>query len=364
MCSQTGFSLLEMMLVVLILSTLAFSAIDIVDNKDNQVRFEDTRRRLDLIRRAVIGETGAVYNGQRLLSGYAADNGLLPKNDDPTKDDQGILALLSKPSNYDSYSLKSPIFDPKPAATGINDGPAPTEVVLSEPEEKLFKGYRSGSYLTPPPSSAAPAFYDGWNAGASPNFGWNWTVTGTPEILTVTSLGADGGVGGTGIYDADIGITVTDDDWRVDVDGWAVTVQNKSTFDLAVSAPGCVRASLLVYLNSNDATDPNPFSWKRLTSECIPGALAAGSNVDVLFPAAGGFQPSTRIPAGEHLLVLVVDKDPTPHNGSPGETPCKDGVVAGPPPKIDCETTGNRITTKVTFFPRVALPTDKELVIR
>lgn len=398
MFSQTGFSLLEMMLVLLILSALAFSTIDFVGNEDNQVRFEDTRRRLDLIRRAMIGETGAVYNGQRLLSGYVADNGLLPEPDDGLlPNDESIQALLIKPVNYDSYSLKSPIFDPDPDATGINNAPAPppgSPQVLSQPEEQLFKGYRSGSYLTPPPSNAAPAFYDGWNAlgalAVPPSFGWNWTVAGIPEILTITSLGANGALGGVGIYDADIAITVSAEDWQVDASGWTVTVSNQSANDLAVALPGCVRASLLAYIN--DADPVNPFNWKRLTSNCIPGnggvfgvSISDGScldgtdpitvgNVDgrpcpsevqVLFPAAGGFQPSTLIPGGGHLLVLFVDDDQTPHADvvlPPGEQPC----VIDPLVVVikNCrDIAGNRITTQATFFPRVARPA-ATLVIR
>lgn len=334
MCSQTGFSLLEMMLVVLILSTLAFSAIDIVDNKDNQVRFEDTRRRLELIRRAVIGEQGAVYNGQRLLSGYVADNGLLPLN---------IQGLIRIPTDYDAFALKSPIFDADPDASGINDDPAPLPpaLVLSGPGEQLFKGYRSGSYLTPPPSGTPPLpFYDGWGDGAPSDFGW--TVTGGPTAFITTSPGANRVINAADSdYDTDIGITVTAEDWQVDANGWAVTVSNQSATDLAVALPGCVRASLIAYVN--DADQVNPFNWKRLTSACIvgngvlgvsDGSCLDGTDVDtdvagspcatsaqVIF-SAGGFQPPTLTPGGEHLLVLVVDDDATPHNGSAGELPC------------------------------------------
>lgn len=373
MFSQSGFSLLEMMLVVLILSTLAFSAIDIVDNKDNQVRFEDTRRRLDLIRRAVIGETGAVYNGQRLLSGYSADNGLLPDD---------IQGLLMKPTDFDSYELKNPIFDPKPdAVTGINDDAG---IPLSASGEQLFKGYRGGSYLTSPPGTVV-AFYDGWNVAALPNYGWKVNdPTPPPATFTVKSLGADGGIGGTGVYDADISTELSPDDWQVNVDGWGVTIRNQSSTDLAVAAPGCVRASLLTYINDPDQA--NPFNWKRLTSACIVGNVAVGSDgscldgtdadttvggspcatsVQVIFPPPGGFQPPTLIPGGEHLLVLVVDDDGTPHTDvTPpvGEQPCViNPAVAAP--KNCTDATGNRTTSPVTFFPRVARPT-ATLVIR
>ena len=50
--TESGFTLLELMLVVFILSALALTASAFVDNHDDQFRFEDTRRRVPSIDRA------------------------------------------------------------------------------------------------------------------------------------------------------------------------------------------------------------------------------------------------------------------------------------------------------------------------
>lgn len=357
---QAGFTLLEMILVLSILSGLSLLAVSFVDNEDNQFRFEDTRNRLDLVRKAVLGHDNSVVNGQLLLSGYAIDNGLLPVS---------IDALLQKPAGYDDYSQHDPIFDAQPdSVTGINNDAG---ITLSNPKEKLFKGYRSGSYLQSRPGTSI-TFYDGWaNTGIAPNYGW--TVTPDPVInsLNVMSLGFDNAPGGTD-YNSDIGVTVNANDWQLDVAGWEVTVSNRSNIDLAIPSPGCVRVSLLVYIN--DADSSKQFNWKRLTSNCLlgngvvgisdgscldgidvdsdVGGAACGTSVQVTFDAAEDNQPPTIIPAGEHIVVLTVDTDDTIHNDS------SDGLCEG----AGCNNL-NRTTSRVLFAPRSSRPFT-ELVIR
>lgn len=45
---QSGFTLLELLLVVTLLSTTAFMTLSAVENNSDQIRFEDTRNRLSL----------------------------------------------------------------------------------------------------------------------------------------------------------------------------------------------------------------------------------------------------------------------------------------------------------------------------
>ena len=53
---RLGFTLLELLLVVFILSLIALSAVAIADRADEQLRYDDTNQHLQLIRRATIGD--------------------------------------------------------------------------------------------------------------------------------------------------------------------------------------------------------------------------------------------------------------------------------------------------------------------
>jgi prepilin-type N-terminal cleavage/methylation domain-containing protein len=347
-----GFTIVELLLVLFILSTISLMAIEFVDNEEDQVRYDQTRDQLAVIERAVLVTSPGTAGRAALPAGFVVDNGLLPNS---------IQALITAPNDFDAFANQSPIFDSSPdATTGINDDAG---VAMSDPEERILKGYRAAGYLTAPPGTTQ-AYYDGWgNVDSAPNYGW--LISGPPSSFTATSLGRDNVDNSpeSTDYDADLSVTVANDAWQSDVAGWQVDVTNRSGVDLAIDESGtgaCARVTLLVYINDTDAV--NPFNWKRLTSGCVPGNLATASDgscldgdgdgqvggvvcdqtATVTFPAAGSFQPSTLIPTGEHLIVLIVDDDNVPHNGSAGEQPCEGSASC---------TSGSRTTGRVRFLP-------------
>ena len=114
---ETGFTLLELLLVVTILSSLALATVSFVENEDNQLRFEDTRARLERIRSAVLGPE---YPDGRTLSGYAVDNGKLPES---------IKDLLERPTNLVDFGPQNPILGPFEMThhEGVKDGHAVRE---------------------------------------------------------------------------------------------------------------------------------------------------------------------------------------------------------------------------------------------
>ena len=61
--ARPGLTLLELMLVVFILSMVAFSAVSLTNTLDEQSRFEATRDRWDTIRQAIRGKDIQVYVG-------------------------------------------------------------------------------------------------------------------------------------------------------------------------------------------------------------------------------------------------------------------------------------------------------------
>jgi prepilin-type N-terminal cleavage/methylation domain-containing protein len=334
---ERGFTLLEMLLVVFILAAIALSTVSFTNNADDQFRYEETQRRLLAIRRAIAGDRDATYQGQRSLSGYVTDNGLLPT---------ALTSLLSLSGTQTPYGVKIPLFDPDPdPADGFNNG---GELTLPSSQAQLFKGHRGGYLQLIPSSTTSPAYRDGWgNRGATPpddllNFGW-LTAISTPTIgsITISSTGANGQVGGSG-YDADSADTMTTNDWRQDVSGWSVKV----TTPVAITLTTNLRVSLLVYENS--PTIPGGSRWKRLTSTAIPigTPMTPLTPVVVTFPDPALSSIPTQVPIGQHLLVLTSDADTTPHNSNEAPYP----------------NAANAVVKRVSLFSFTTLP-DVELVI-
>jgi prepilin-type N-terminal cleavage/methylation domain-containing protein len=163
---RNGFTLLELLLVVTVLSAVAWMSLGVVNNNSDQVRFEDTRNRLQAIRRAIIGDASRTINGQPEVRGYVADMGRLPNN----------LQELTTQGSQPDYA--------QDATTG------------------LWRGW-NGPYL-PPGFGSAGRYLDGWgNNDGSNNYGWVYPgdIT-TITDLVVQSLGRDGVAGGAD-YDAD-----------------------------------------------------------------------------------------------------------------------------------------------------------------
>ncbi|WP_036299715.1 prepilin-type N-terminal cleavage/methylation domain-containing protein [Methylotenera sp. L2L1] len=194
-----GFSLLELLVVVSLLGMLALATTVMVDNTDDQQRFELTRTRLQQIRTAIIGDTSRTFNGEPVLSGFAIDMGRLPTN---------INELVELPAGANVWQ-GFPIATSSASAVG-----------------EVYAGWR-GPYLDVMPSagaSAVRAFRDGWaNDDGTDNFGWAVAISGTSpnhSALSIKSYGSDGPTGtGTSVYEEDYpasGNLVEPRDWQVD----------------------------------------------------------------------------------------------------------------------------------------------------
>jgi prepilin-type N-terminal cleavage/methylation domain-containing protein len=75
-----GFTLIEMTVVLLLITLLASVAIRETNGLSFQVRYEQTRERLERIREAILGNPRQIINGQQAVSGFVADMGRLPNN--------------------------------------------------------------------------------------------------------------------------------------------------------------------------------------------------------------------------------------------------------------------------------------------
>ena len=284
-----GFTLIELLLVVFILAAVAATAISLVDQDDQQLRYEDTQRRLQAIRRATVGpEPGP---GPVLLGGFVADVGRLPAT---------IQELLD---------------------------PGATPAYQVDPLLGIGAGWR-GPYLSVLPRiDGAVAFPDGWGlAGIDPpNYGWEVTVDSLANSLHVESYGSDGLDGGSEGYARDYptAALVADADIRVDLTGWTIecTVVNQggSTFT------GSVRLRLAYPQDGSLAwaLSPGP-SWPASEAErnaasylslkqdfsLAPASAESRSFVFVRDSVAG--DPPKLVPCGRRALILVHEDSGAP----------------------------------------------------
>jgi len=327
-----GFTLLELLVVLFILGLLAVSALSLTGGLDRQVRLDSTRQRLTMLRSATVGHAGGVDATDRRLSGYVVDIGTLPA---------AISDLTDEPAEEERlFAVRPPMFDPTPDADGRNDGSG-DEIELDEPGERLGKGWR-GPYVRPSPSAGPPRYRDGWGnvaddaAADADNHGWAVTFDDpqSPQRMTITSHGADGIAdndgGGDDDYEADVTMTLEPADWTVPIDGWSVTVSNRS------GAPvSNLRAGLLVYRDG---------SWQRLTTDQkVTVAPDASAELTFSFTPQEITDGEHLAPIGEHLLVLIEDADAVVGNG---ETPYPSPGTVG----------GERVSQRVKALPRASLP--------
>jgi len=78
--SVKAFTLIEMLLVVFLIGLVASSMILVIDNKDDQNRYDETILRYKNIRDAIIGRHHLNLNASPQISGFIADMGRLPAN--------------------------------------------------------------------------------------------------------------------------------------------------------------------------------------------------------------------------------------------------------------------------------------------
>ena len=89
-----GFTLIEMLLVVFLIGLVASSMVLIVNDKDDQNRYDQTRVRYQSILDAILGTPKLSLNGQPLVNGFIADMGRLPLPVPAnTKDLEGVYGL-------------------------------------------------------------------------------------------------------------------------------------------------------------------------------------------------------------------------------------------------------------------------------
>jgi prepilin-type N-terminal cleavage/methylation domain-containing protein len=213
---RSGFTLLELLMVVTILSAVAWMSLGLVNNNMDQVRFDDTKNRLETIKRAIIGDTSRTINGQPEIRGYVADMGNLPPSlralivqdycPDPQHDNEADCNTAI-PGSWVEQGRHCSDHTITVEASCVSPATWEDEYTF-DPDLNLWTGW-NGPYLngTKTETNTSPAvdyliFRDGWgNNDFLENFGW--TVDTSTDEFKIHSVGRDG-VDGTGVnYEAD-----------------------------------------------------------------------------------------------------------------------------------------------------------------
>ncbi len=256
---QQGMTLIELTVVLLILTSLATIALRSTTGLVEQTKWEQTKKRHEEIKKAIIGDPKLVINDQPDISGFVADMGRLPDNirellsgeycDNDYSADETVCASSSPPGNWiklnpanyckNDHSIKT--------ADSTNCLPSADWVTTNDKaiqatSTQLGFGW-NGPYLTISTSATDKyAVADGWATQALPlplsdvlpvtgtaellavnDYGWNYSVSPVAPIeLTLQSYGKDKLLGGTDTYDVDYPsapIAIGQGDWTVDITG-------------------------------------------------------------------------------------------------------------------------------------------------
>ncbi len=180
-----GFSLVELTVVLLLITLIASVAVRETSELGFQVRYDQTKDRLEMIKQAILGNPRQIINGQQAISGFVADMGRLPYT---------LRELL------EDYDCDGPDVDGNGDTNFTNDGPCPWALETTY-NSGLGIGWR-GPYLSVSGNATdLDAFTDGWGRTSNDgNYGWrvfDWdstspTLPSTNTInLIIQSLGKD-----------------------------------------------------------------------------------------------------------------------------------------------------------------------------
>ena len=92
--SHDGYSLIELLVVIIILGVIATVAVKSLTGVNDTVRIEETRQELSHLAWAIAGRPKLVSGGQRTDYGYVGDVGSLPVN---------LTALVQNPGSYSTW---------------------------------------------------------------------------------------------------------------------------------------------------------------------------------------------------------------------------------------------------------------------
>lgn len=180
--SSKGFSFAEILIVVAIMGIIASVALKNLTGANDKTKYEESILELQKLKEAIIGEENARSNNERVNFGFIGDIGGLPSSLDDLMSIGSLGAASIDTAKLIAYGWMGPYLDVP------------------------FTGNNSDFKI------------DGWGNAYIYSTIQFANGPGDTVFATISSLGADGAVGGTG-YDSDISVEIHKDQVLSDLTG-------------------------------------------------------------------------------------------------------------------------------------------------
>jgi prepilin-type N-terminal cleavage/methylation domain-containing protein len=275
-----GFSLLEMLLVLFLMALMASAGLMLTEGVEDQAKYDETKRRMEMMRRAIVGDPTRTVNGGPEISGFVADMGRLP----------GCVAEL-----LESGPEKLPATDPRTFSSPCNATVTVTEWHI-DADTGIASGWRGPYLQVMPDRDGARRFRDGYgNDDNSENFGWNYSAA--DSVVRVQSAGMNGAFDGPAYIDdypagatmAAVPELVNERDYLVNLQGWhgRILFRNTNTASaLPKDEDGDIQLKLrLHYLDEAGNAQSIDSTSFQLAKGAVPANDSRYSD-EITFPAS------------------------------------------------------------------------------
>ncbi len=331
---QSGFTLLEMVLVLFLIGLMASATLMLTENVEDQAKYDETKRRMQMMRTAIVGDPTRTINGSPEISGFVADMGRLPLCVAELLELGAEKSPNTNPKTYDSpcdASETIAVFDID-TSTGLGAGwRGPYIQVLTERNGDLR--FRDG--------------YGNSDASDALNSGWSYDVSTATGTISLVSKGFDP-VGGTDLITENQ--LVVSADWEVELPATVnVTFKNQSAGDLPISNENLVLRIYLSDLTTGIDGDNGINDYLILdASSAIAGSLKTKNFT---------LNSTPTIPIGNRAYSIVCYEEPA--TGDPDDYVIFDG---------DCEAANDdQDTSNIRMFsvtPRQSLNLNLDWIIQ
>jgi prepilin-type N-terminal cleavage/methylation domain-containing protein len=276
-----GFSLLEMLLVLFLMALMASAGLMLTEGVEGQAKYDETKRRMELMRKAIVGDPTRTVNGSPEISGFVADMGRLPGC---------VRELLERNDCTDIAN----------ALTKWN----------IDPNSGLGSGWRGPYIQVSPEQDGKLRFRDGYGnsndaeTSDARNFGWNWQIYDTDDNPVLLANFVDSpasavkirmqseGFDPTNANDNypvgaldDLPALVDEFDHQVSFQDWdkvAVWFENTSGSNIEIP-PDSLRL-VLTYAGGTAESEPFPIANISIPSASVPGSASVNTGDAITVP--------------------------------------------------------------------------------
>lgn len=302
---NTGFTLLELVLVLFLIGLLASAGLLFTQNIEDQAQFDETQRRLEIIRKAIIQGGERTVNNQPELNGFVVDNGRLP---------------------YCLAELTGPEFAFTDSVSSINHYQSPCNnnnlLTLLKPgitDEGIRYGWWGPYIQVNPDNNGDRPFRDGYgNDDQSTNYGWAWTLSESQVVVDTTSFDPSADVVprpfDLTVQSSGFDLNSTTDDYPAALTDYLIVETDwRNASDIAIQF---VNTSAVSAIENMDATQ----SWSMTLAKSGIASLTFDSPDFTVTPSgsalpAGAMHQKTvsldkEVPVGYYLVDIRCTPDP------------------------------------------------------